>query len=138
MPKLFKQFLTFAAVGLCGTGIQYLVLWLGVTWHGNSAAVSASAIGYLLGSVANYLLNYFFTFKDQHGQKSHREAAAKFYTIAGLGWLLNTGLMFLLVNYLRITHWPAQLITTGIGLLWNFAGSRWWAFKHTTPRPQAE
>ncbi|WP_373974401.1 GtrA family protein [Chitinibacter sp. SCUT-21] len=130
MPKILKQFLTFALVGLCGTGIQYLVLWLGVAWRGDSAAVSASAIGYLLGSVANYLLNYFFTFKDQHGQKSHREAAAKFYTIAGLGWLLNTGLMLLFVDMLAWAHWPAQLLTTAIGLLWNFAGSRWWAFRH--------
>jgi putative flippase GtrA len=129
MPKILKQFLTFAAVGLCGTGIQYLVLWLGVEFLSMKAAL-ASGIGYLLGSVANYLLNYFFTFKDQHGQKSHREAAAKFYTIAGLGWLLNTGLMLLFVDMLAWAYWPAQLLTTAIGLVWNFAGSRWWAFRH--------
>ena len=23
----------------------------------------------------------------------------------------------------------AQVLATGIGLVWNFAGSRWWAFK---------
>ncbi|QLG89692.1 GtrA family protein [Chitinibacter bivalviorum] len=136
MPHLLKQFLTFAAVGLCGTAIQYVLLWFGVEHLGMKAAI-ASGVGYALGSVANYLLNYFFTFKAQHGQKSHREAAAKYYTITGIGWGINTGLMALLVGQLHIHYWPAQIVTTGIGLIWNFAGSRWWAFRHPSASEQA-
>jgi putative flippase GtrA len=26
-------------------------------------------------------------------------------------------------------YWAAQVVTTGLALLWHFAGSRWWAFK---------
>ncbi len=121
-----RQFLRFAAVGASGTAVQYFVLWTGVEFAAASA-VTASAIGYVLGSVVNYLLNYFFTFKSA---KSHVEAATKYYVVLGLGWCINTGLMALFVNHLVWNYWVAQILTTGIGLVWNFAGSRLWAFKH--------
>ncbi|WP_211251709.1 GtrA family protein [Andreprevotia chitinilytica] len=120
-----KQFIQFAAVGLVGTGVQYLTILLGTDWLGFAAAVT-SALGYVLGAFANYVLNYFFTFKSG---KSHSEAAAKYFTIVGIGWCLNTGLMTLFVNHLGWNHWVAQVITTGIGLIWNFGGSRFWAFR---------
>ncbi|MBM5574775.1 GtrA family protein [Deefgea sp. CFH1-16] len=126
MHRTVKKFFIFAAVGVCGTAIQYLVLWLGVELLALKAAV-ASGIGYALGSVANYLLNYFLTFK-QHGQP-HREAISKFYTITGIGWCINTGLMALLVGHWLWGYWPAQLLATAVGLLWNFSGSHWWAFR---------
>ena len=120
-----RQFLRFALVGASGTAVQYALLWLGVEWLGLAAAL-ASGIGYLFGSVVNYLLNYFFTFESG---KSHVEAATKYYVIVGIGWLINTGLMTLWVHQLGWPYWPAQLLTTAIGLLCNFAGSRWWAFR---------
>ena len=46
--SLSRQFLHFAAVGATGTAVQYLTLWLGVEWF-SLGAVTASAIGYLLG-----------------------------------------------------------------------------------------
>lgn len=123
---LLHQFIHFAAVGLTGTLIQYATLWLGVEYF-SLKAPTASAIGYILGSVINYLLNYFFTFNSD---KSHKEAASKYFSILGIGWCINVGLMSLLVNYLSWYYWFAQFLTTGIGLLWNFSGSKWWAFKH--------
>lgn len=126
---LFGQFVRFAAVGLTGTLIQYAMLWLGVELLGIPAAV-ASAVGYLFGSVANYLLNYFFTFRSS---KSHAEAASKYYSVIAVGWCINTGLMTVLVHGYGWNYWLAQLLATGVGLLWNFAGSRWWAFRHRVP-----
>ena len=124
---LFRQFCRFAAVGLSGTGVQYLTLWLGVECLAAPAAM-ASGIGYILGSVVNYVLNYFFTFQSG---KSHKEAASKYFSVLGVGWCINVGLMSLFVHHLTWNYWFAQIITTGIALLWHFAGSRWWAFRHT-------
>lgn len=125
MPRGVFQFLSFAAVGAVGTLAQYAVLWLGAVQLGWPAAW-ASGAGYLLGSVVNYLLNYRFTFASG---KSHIEAAGKFYIVVGIGWCINTGLMGLLTGWLTWNIWLAQLLTTGIGLGWNFAGSKLWAFR---------
>ena len=125
--SLPRQFLHFAAVGATGTAVQYATLWIGVEFLAASAVI-ASAIGYVLGSVVNYLLNYFFTFASG---KSHLEAASKYYAVIGVGWCINTGLMALFVVQLQWNYWIAQFVTTGIGLVWNFLGSRFWAFRQT-------
>ena len=124
--QIAHQFLRFAAVGAAGTVVQYTVLWVAVEHLAVPAAI-ASAIGFLLGSVVNYLLNYFITFSSA---KSHTEAATKYYAVVGVAWCINTGLMTLLVHYQGWNYWIAQVLATGVGLVWNFAGSRWWAFRH--------
>ena len=125
--SLPRQFLRFAAVGATGTAVQYTTLWIGVEFFATSAVI-ASAIGYVLGSVVNYLLNYFFTFASG---KSHLETASKYYAVLGVGWCINTGLMALFVAQLQWNYWVAQIVTTGVGLVWNFLGSRFWAFRQT-------
>lgn len=121
-----RQFIHFAAVGLSGTAVQYGTLALGTTFYGDEVAVVASAIGYILGSVVNYVLNYFLTFGSA---KSHTEAASKYFTILGLGWCLNFGMMSLFIASWGWWLWFAQIVSTGVGLCWNFAGSKLWAFK---------
>lgn len=123
--SLSRQFIRFAAVGACGTLVQYATLEIGTTWL-SMLPEWASAIGYMLGSVVNYLLNYFFTFESG---KSHMEAASKYFTLLGIGFCINTGLMALLAHHLGWNKWIAQFLVTGIGLIWNFTGSRFWAFK---------
>lgn len=125
-----RQFIQFAAVGLSGTAVQYLSIQLAVMMQfslaSKSPAVTGSAIGYLLGSVVNYILNYFLTFGSG---KSHVEAASKYFSVLAVGWGINLGLMTLLVESWGLWHWYAQVFTTGIVLCWNFAGSKLWAFK---------
>jgi putative flippase GtrA len=123
--RLHHQFFRFAAVGFSGTAVQYTVLWSGASVFLIPAAL-ASAVGYAFGSIVNYFLNYIFTFKSG---KSHFDAAPRYFAVLGVGFLINVGLMTLLVHYWAWNYWVAQFITTGIGLLWNFAGSRLWAFK---------
>lgn len=122
--KIFSQFVRFAAVGATGTTIQYAILWLGADILGLNAAAS-SGVGYIVGSVANYFLNYLVTFKSD---KSHTDAATKYFAVLGVGWCINTGAMWWLVQSLSWNHWVAQMVTTAIGLAWNFIGSRFWAF----------
>jgi putative flippase GtrA len=124
--SLIRQFLRFMAVGATGTAVQYVVLWFGTSVLFAKAAI-CSAAGYILGSVVNYLLNYIFTFKSG---KSHLETASKYYMVLGVGWCINTGLMGVFVHGWKWNVWISQILTTGIGLAWNFTGSKWFAFKH--------
>ncbi|GGC86135.1 GtrA family protein [Undibacterium terreum] len=128
-----QQFLRFAAVGLSGTAVQYTCVGIALYMFGKPATVAGSAIGYILGSVVNYILNYFLTFSSG---KSHMEAASKYFAVLGVGWCLNFGLMWTFVQYLNWHPWLGQVITTGIGLCWNFTGSRLWAFKEAPAKPE--
>src|ERR1700709_2304420 len=104
--SLPRQFLRFAAVGACGTLVQYATIEVGTEWLGMQA-IWASSAGYLLGSVVNYVLNYFFTFESG---KSHKEAAIKYFSLLGVGFCINGGLIKLLVNHLGWNVWIAQIL----------------------------
>ena len=123
--RLPQQFLRFAAVGAVTTAVQYAVLWLGVdVWK--APAALASAAGYALGVALSYLLNYLVTFRSN---RSHAAAAPRYVVVFGIGWCMNFGLMALFVHRWRWNLWLAQVIATGLGLVWNFSGSRWWTFR---------
>lgn len=125
--KNIQQFIRFAAVGLVGTAVQYTCLGIAIYLYGRTAAVMGSAVGYILGSIANYILNYFITFDSK---QSHKEAGLKYFTVLTIGWFLNLGMISLMVNHWGWWVWLSQMISTGIGLCWNFAGSKLWAFKN--------
>lgn len=125
MKALSHQFIRFAAVGLVGTAVQFLTLWLGVEFWGWAAAM-ASALGYVLGALTNYALNYKYTFKSN---APHAPTVIKFFAVVSIGWCLNTGLMVFLAHVLGWQYFAAQILTTALGLIWNFAGSRLWAFR---------
>ena len=89
----------------------------------------ASTAGAVLGALINYTLNYHFTFASQ---KDHRESLSKFAVVALVGLGLNSLFMWAGVHLLGWHYLPAQIVTTGLVMLWSFAGNRWWTF-HTPP-----
>jgi len=122
------RFFTFAFVGSVGTAIQYTALGIG-TMMGSSHPVTGSVVGYALGSVVNYLLNYRFTFQSK---APHSQSATKYFSILAVGWVINLCLMSLFVVSFGWGHWISQVITTTIGLIWNYTGSHHWAFRSAT------
>jgi putative flippase GtrA len=125
--RLPRQFLRFAAVGGLTTAVQYAVLWLGTgAWQ--APAALASAVGYALGVALSSLLHYLVTFRSS---RPHAAAAPRYFAVFGVGWCINVGLMALFVHRWGWNLWLAQILATGIGLVWNFSGSRWWTFRES-------
>jgi putative flippase GtrA len=119
-----RQFLSFATVGACGTAVHYATLIAGVSLGVDP--VTASALGWTLGAVVNYSLNYHFTFRSGLG---HRQAAPRFALVAAIGLLLNTVLMAVQIGPLGLHYLVAQCFATGTILCCNFVLSRSWAFR---------
>ncbi|MGB1141445.1 MAG: GtrA family protein [Halioglobus sp.] len=122
-----KQLRSFAAVGIVGTAVHYLVL-VALVSSGSAHPVPASALAFTGGAVVNYTLNYRFTFASR---KRHVEAASKFYVVALVGLLINSAIMALGVNTLDWHYLLTQLLATGIVFIWNFAGNKVWTFRET-------
>jgi putative flippase GtrA len=123
--RIARQFLHFATVGGIATAIHYLILIALV--HGTGMnAVLASTLGFMVSAACNYYLNYRFTFRSR---AAHRHAIFKFLTVAGVGLVLNSATMMVAAEYLGLHYLLAQVIATGLVLLWNFSGNRWWTFR---------
>jgi putative flippase GtrA len=124
LKRLLPQFSRFALVGILCTGIQYAVLGAGVEWLG-LRAVLASTGGFLLSASVSYLLNRRYTYDST---ASHSSSIAKFASVLGAGLLLNVLFMQVLHGYLHWHYALAQLLTTGITMIWNFLAHRFWTF----------
>ena len=69
---------------------------------------------------------YHVTFR---ATRHHAVALPMFCAVAGIGFLLNIGAMALLTKRLGVYFLYAQVVTTGLLLLWHFAANRLWTFR---------
>ena len=110
------MFFKFLLTGGIATGVQYVVLEIGTAFYGLSASFS-TGIGYWIGSVISYFMNYFFTFNSR---VSHSKATCRFYIMVCIGWFLSVVLMYLLVDILNFNKWFSQIFTTVIVFTFNY------------------
>lgn len=128
MSSLLIQFSRFAVVGAIGTAAHYaLFLTLVAGW--GTDPVAASTVGALLGALVNYVLNRHYTFRSA---RRHREALPRFFSVAGVGLMFNSGLMLILVEGLGMHYLSSQVIATLGMLLLNFTVNRNWTFGKAT------
>ena len=53
----------------------------------------------------------------------------RFAIVAGVGFLLTWAVMHRLVDRWHLPYLPAQILTTGIVLVWSFSAHKWWTFR---------
>lgn len=122
---MINQLVRFTLVGGIGTSAHYIVLVVLVSGFGVNPILGSTA-GFLVGMITNYVLNRRFTFNSQ---RSHRETLWRFGTVVLVGIGINTVIMALLTEGMKLHYLLAQLVATALTLSWNFVGSRYWAFK---------
>jgi putative flippase GtrA len=122
---LIRQFSVFVLVGVVAAVGHYGALILLASGLG-ADPVLASAIGFVVGGLISYALNYHVTFRaDRH----HAVALPMFFAVAGVGFLLNGAAMAFLTKAATLHYLPAQVLTTGLLLVWHFAANRLWTFR---------
>ncbi len=123
-----SQVLKFAAVGILNTGIDlgiYYFLTRYVIFFGDFVFL-AKAFSYSIGVVTSYLLNRNWAFK------SNTASMHSFFPFIGVNLVLvalNTVLLILFLDFLRIQEGFALVLVTGITFVWNFLASKILVFK---------
>ena len=123
-----KQFMCFTAIGAVGTAAHYAIL-VALVHMLAADPVAASIGGFVAGAFVNYFANYHVTFQSK---KRHEEAFIKFLSVALLGLGLNTLIMAFATNLVGLHYLISQVIATGMVLVWNFVGNRFWTFREAT------
>ena len=125
MIALARQFSSYVGIGLGAAAIHYSVLIALVELAGVQP-VLAALIGYSTGGILSYRLNRAHTFGSE---RPHSEAIWRFTLVAGVGFILTYAAMFLFVDVLHQPYLAAQVVTTGLTLIWNFSANRFWTFR---------
>ncbi len=132
LPAWFPtRFLVYALVGASGTLAHYLlfVALLSV----DTPVLLASLAGYVLGALVNYALNYTVTFASR---RPHREAAPRFFAVAGIGLALNLLIVALLHRWAAWPPLAAQVAATLACLFATFLLNARWSFVEAAARPK--
>ena len=120
-----RRFLGFATVGLVGTAAHYLLL-VGLVEGLGADPVVGSVAGFCLGALVNYAMSRRFVFRSE---RAHHEALPRFFAVAASGLAWNTVLMGLFTHGLDWPYLPAQILTTGLLVVWHYVVNALWTFR---------
>lgn len=124
MMTTFIRYVT--AGGLAA--LLHLVVLVGLVELAGFLPTPASAIGFCMAVMANYWLQYHWTFA---AAGPHRVVFVRYVlvTLAGLG--INTGLFWYLLNEIELPYLIAQVLAIGVVVLFNYSVNLTYTFSNS-------
>lgn len=114
---ILQNFLRFCVVGALGVLIDMGITFSCKEWIKMNKYV-ANAIGFLVAASSNFFLNRWWAFQSTSADISIQYI--KFVTIASLGLLMNTFIIYLLTDKLRWNFYISKITAMGLVTFWNF------------------
>lgn len=124
--RTLRDFVMYGVIGLVGTIFHFLIL-TGLVELFDVASVTASSAGFIAGAVINHELNRGILFKRT--PRSYLASGIRFFSTAVVGFMMNLGIMMLLVSVFAVHYLLAQIFATGIVFLITFVINKRWTFK---------
>jgi putative flippase GtrA len=122
--RIVAQLTRYGISGGAAVGVHLAVLVLLVELAG-SAAVIASLVGFVCGTIVNYALQHRFVFSRSGG---HGCYFPRYVAVTAITMMLNTALFWALSSGLGVFYLASQVITIGIVVPVNFAINRSFTF----------
>lgn len=119
-----KLFVKYCIVGGTAAVVDFSILFV-LTDFLNVYYLISATISFIVSALTNYALNRGWTFCS-NGKK--RRQLPIFFTIATIGLVLNNSIMYFSVEVLALWYIWAKVIATGIVLMWNFLGNKYFTF----------
>jgi len=123
--KEFAVFIKYATVGVTGTALDVGSLYVFVDLL-HIPVLVAAALSFILAVVNNFILNKFWTFRNN--SRKFRKQFIKFSVVSVVGLVLTEICMAVLVYLMDIWYIVSKLITSVIVLTWNFLANKNWTF----------
>lgn len=120
----FIQFVKFCIVGVSNTviglGTYYLFLWMG--WH------------YIIANILSWVISVFnaFYWNNKYvfdSKSSWVQSLCRTYFSYGASFVLGVVLIFILVEWMKISEVIAPLIILVVTIPLNFLMNKFWAFR---------
>lgn len=119
-----REFLTFCAIGVLNTAVDFAVFFLAIEWLTESKII-ANVLAWFVAVQLSYVLNARLTFQET----SHRlniKALAKFILSGIVGLIVATTSLLILSQFTHLIL--AKLLSIVIGLVFNFTLAKHFVF----------
>jgi putative flippase GtrA len=117
------QFFQHLVTGVVATAAHYIVMWFALNlqlWP-----VVATTIGFTAGATTRFFFSYFHIFEPE---RDVIKALPHFVLALSLQMVLNAALLALFLTMTTLV-WSAQILTTGLLVVFNFLVYKFWVFK---------
>jgi putative flippase GtrA len=118
------QFIKFGVVGLSNTllglGIYYLLLFLGANY------LICNFLSWVISVFNAFYWNNKYVFKNEN---TWIKALLKTYASYGFTFIVSTGLLFILVEWCRVSEVLAPVLCLLVTIPLNFLLNKFWTFK---------
>ncbi len=121
---MVRQFSSFVVVSCLATSAHYTLL-IGLVEMAKISPVPAALAGFTAGGIVSYALNRRHVFRSS---LPHELTASRFALVAAVGFGLTYLFMMLLAGKAKVPYILAQVITTGLVMIWNFTAHKMWTF----------
>lgn len=136
---IVPQFAKFVVIGVVNTGVDFLVLNLEMILTGITMGpfmLVQNTISFSIATVNSYFLNKYWTFQDRSGKEKGKKFS-QFLAVSIVGVAINSSIVFVITTYIppmmgiSSVLWAnlAKVAATGVSLVWNFVGYKFWVFK---------
>jgi putative flippase GtrA len=117
----------FVAVGLCVVALDYAVFaaWL---WAMPGSHLAANIAGKAVGALSGFVLHKYITFAGEQRDGTGRQAVS-YALMFGFNLAMSTGLLWLLVDHLRLNAYGSRLAVDALVVITSFLGSRLWVYR---------
>ena len=119
------RFLRFCVVGVSGTAIDFGLTWLCKEIF-KIPKFLANAIGFVVAATSNYILNRIWTWESTN--EAVGVEYVKFFTVSLIGLGINTLILYLLHEKMRLNFYLSKVFATGVVMLWNFFANNFFTF----------
>jgi putative flippase GtrA len=120
-----RQVFTYLVIGTFTTGLYWVLCWLLLQVEVDYRI--AVGVGYGIGSLLNYGLQKWLTFKD-HGLRGEGLKMLVYWVLVGISLAMSVGLTWLGVETLGLPEMASVVATSFVVVVFNFASHKYITF----------
>ena len=124
---LKSQFLRFALVGITNTLVSY-VTYLLIIFFSDGNYILANIAGFISGTLNAYFWNSRFVFKQDKNRINVLHLIKTFLSY-GMTCAINTGFLYIMINYLFVPAIIAPVVNSGITFTLNYILNKLWVYR---------
>ena len=119
-----SSYIKFALVGVMNTLLNWSIFF--ILTKVELYYIVANVIAYLIATIHSYFWNSIWVFKYNNGSKI--KSSIKFIVLNIIGLLINTIILYVLVDIFNINKLISLMLTTVIVMIINYVANKVWVF----------
>ena len=123
---LVRQLIVYSFVALIPTTVDFSLVYL-LTEFAGLYYINSLIIGFMVGTLVSYIAQKRLTFRN--GSNKYAPQFSIFCGVSLVGLLMNTVIVFSLVEFCGLWYILGKVVSTGVVLIWNFSAHRYITFE---------